>query len=66
MDSSVTFFKRKRPWSKYKDLILDYYLGPYLAKIARLGKPIAVVDCFAGPGKFNDNQRGSPLIIADR
>ena len=63
MSANVTFFKRKRPWSKYKDLILDYYLRPYLAKIARLGKPIAVFDCFAGPGKFGDNERGSPLII---
>lgn len=58
------FFRRKKPWSKYKDAILDYYLKPYLPKVATLGRPIAVIDCFAGPGKFGDGLPGSPLIIA--
>ncbi len=61
-----TFFRRKRSWSKYKDLILDYYLKPYLSKVAHLGKPIAVIDCFAGPGIFDDGELGSPLIISRR
>jgi three-Cys-motif partner protein len=60
------FFCRKKPWSKYKDLILDYYLEPYLAKVAKLRRPIIIVDCFAGPGSFDDGQLGSPLIIAKR
>jgi three-Cys-motif partner protein len=64
MENVVGFFKNKRPWSKYKDLILDYYLKPYLNKVARLNKPIVVVDCFAGPGKFEDGENGSPLIIS--
>lgn len=63
MDDAREFFVKKRRWSKYKDLILDYYLGPYLAKIARLQKPIAVIDCFAGPGIFEDGEIGSPIII---
>jgi three-Cys-motif partner protein len=58
------FFKRKRRWSKYKDVILDYYLEPYIAKVATLGKPILIVDCFAGQGRFEDGEPGSPLIIA--
>lgn len=65
MPDATEFFEKKRDWSKYKDLILDYYLKPYLAKVARLGKPIAVIDCFAGPGIFEDGERGSPLIIAE-
>ena len=64
--SVIEFFRKKKPWSVYKDLILDYYLQPYLAKVARLGKPVAVVDCFAGPGRFEDGEEGSPLIIARR
>ena len=59
----VKFFEAKKPWSKYKDLILDYYLHPYLAKVARLRKPIAIVDCFAGAGRFDDGEPGSPIII---
>lgn len=57
------FFKAKRPWSEYKDLILGYYLKPYIPKVNTIGKPILIVDCFAGPGKFGDNKPGSPLII---
>jgi len=57
------FFKSKRAWSKYKDLILSYYLEPYMQKVATLGSPILIVDCFAGRGKFTDGEDGSPLII---
>ena len=60
----VEFFDKKKPWSRYKDSILDYYLEPYLAKVARIGKPIVIVDCFAGAGKYEDGELGSPLIIS--
>lgn len=62
----LDFFREKKPWSRYKDLILDYYLEPYLEKVKRLRKPILIVDCFAGPGAFDDNELGSPLIILQR
>lgn len=58
------FFKNKRHWSEYKDLILSYYLTPYLPKVSSLGRPVVVIDCFAGPGRFDDGKDGSPLIIA--
>lgn len=66
MTDAMTFFHRKKPWSPYKDLILEYYLDPYLQKIKILRKPILVVDCFAGAGRFEDGRPGSPVIIADR
>jgi three-Cys-motif partner protein len=58
------FFQSKKPWSPYKDMILAYYLTPYLSKVCSLGKPVVVVDCFAGPGRFEDGTDGSPLIIS--
>jgi spore photoproduct lyase len=62
-----TFFKGKRPWSKIKDAVLKDYLPPYLQKVAKLGHRIILVDAFAGPGIFEDeqdeNRLGSPLII---
>lgn len=58
-----SFFERKRTWSKRKDQILAYYLTPYLAKVAKRGSPILLVDGFAGPGKFDDGEAGSPLIM---
>jgi len=61
---SEAFFKEKRPWSKYKDFILDYYLTPYIAKVKMLKRPILIIDCCAGPGKFEDGAEGSPVIGA--
>jgi three-Cys-motif partner protein len=61
---SSDFFQSKKPWSPYKDMILAYYLTPYLPKVCSLKKPVVVVDCFAGPGHFEDGSDGSPLIIA--
>jgi three-Cys-motif partner protein len=62
----LDFFREKKPWSKYKDLILNYYLEPYLQKVKNLRKPILIADCFAGPGAFDDGELGSPLIIMQR
>jgi three-Cys-motif partner protein len=58
------FFKGKRPWSKIKDRVLQNYLPPYLSKVSKLGRRIILIDAFAGPGKFEDGQPGSPLIIS--
>jgi len=35
----------------------------YLRKLAKFGQQIILIDAFAGPGNFDDKQRGSPLII---
>ena len=58
------FFAAKRPWSRQKDLILEHYLTPYIPKVASLGRPVLIVDCFAGCGTFGGGEPGSPLIIA--
>jgi three-Cys-motif partner protein len=58
-----SFFEWKRPWSKRKDTILDYYLEAYLPKVRRLNRPVLLVDGFAGPGRFEDGQAGSPEIV---
>jgi three-Cys-motif partner protein len=59
------FFVQKREWSRLKDEILGTYLVPYLAKLARARRPIVVVDAFAGKGRFDDAEPGSPIIIAE-
>ncbi len=59
------FFVEKKPWSKVKDELLGCYLKPYVAKIIHTRKPLAYVDCFAGKGKFDDGNPGSPLIALD-
>lgn len=59
-----SFFSRKRPWSKIKDAILGSYMPAYFAKLSRVpDSRFLIIDAFAGPGKFEDGQPGSPLII---
>ena len=59
------FFKEKKIWSTVKDNLLGYYLQPYFSKILLTGKPIIYIDCFAGKGKFEDGNPGSPIIALD-
>ena len=56
------FFKEKNDWSVIKDRLLGCYLTPYFQKVLVTGKPICYIDCFAGKGKFEDGNVGSPLI----
>ncbi len=65
MKATNTFFEHKRDWSKIKDEILCAYLKPYLAKVTHTRKPIIIADCFAGKGKFDDGEKGSPLLILE-
>ncbi|MCI2110852.1 MAG: three-Cys-motif partner protein TcmP [Bacilli bacterium] len=59
------FFVAKKPWSFYKDKLLGCYLVPYFQKIVCSGRPLFYVDCFAGKGKFDDGNPGSPLIAME-
>lgn len=56
------FFKEKKDWSKVKDNILACYLKPYFNKIQYTKKAIVYIDGFAGKGKFDSGDIGSPLI----
>jgi len=58
------FFSKKQPWSAVKDKVVAGYLTPYCAKLLATNKPLKVVDCFAGKGRFDDGKDGSPLMIA--
>src|SRR6266536_6228100 len=63
--TEISFFDAKRSWSVIKDRVLGNYMRPYLTKVRLLGRPIILVDCFAGEGKFGDDQPGSPLIMCE-
>lgn len=57
-----TFFIKKNTWSEIKDRLLGCYLPQYFQKLLLTYKPVFYVDCFAGKGKFDDGQDGSPRI----
>ena len=59
------FFVEKKAWSIVKDELLGCYFRPYVSKILHTYKPLVYVDCFAGKGKFEDGNPGSPLIALD-
>lgn len=59
------FFKSKKVWSEVKDELLGCYFKPYISKILHTYKPLVYVDCFAGKGRFDDGQPGSPIIVLD-
>ncbi|QQO07873.1 three-Cys-motif partner protein TcmP [Breznakiella homolactica] len=59
------FFVVKKPWSEVKDELLGCYFKPYVSKILHTYRPLVYVDCFAGKGKFEDGNPGSPLIALD-
>lgn len=62
--ADIEFFTEKKNWSVRKDRILSRYLAAYLPKVNRgVGKPILLVDGFAGAGKFEDGTRGSPMLM---
>ena len=56
------FFKSKNSWSEIKDRLLSCYLPQYFQKLLMTRKEIFYVDCFAGKGKFDDGNDGSPII----
>lgn len=59
------FFVKKKTWSVVKDDLLGCYFRPYVSKILTTHRPLVYVDCFAGKGKFDDGNPGSPLIALD-
>jgi three-Cys-motif partner protein len=63
--NNKNFFKEKKPWSMVKDELLGCYFKPYIQKIVHTHKPVVYVDCFAGKGKFEDGNSGSPIIALD-
>jgi len=56
------FFKKKNDWSIIKDELLACYLTVYFSKVLTTNRPIIYIDCFAGKGKFDDGNDGSPRI----
>jgi len=61
---STSFFESPKSWSKRKHRLLGKYLPPFSAKVGSKSPLIYCVDGFAGKAKYDDNQPGSPLLIA--
>ncbi|OEH86047.1 hypothetical protein BHU72_14545 [Desulfuribacillus stibiiarsenatis] len=60
-----TFFVEKKEWSKTKDKLLGHYLKLYFNKILATRANVKYIDCFAGKGRFDDGEIGSPLMALE-
>ena len=61
------YFQEKKRWSKTKDSILSCYLPPFFQKVMTASRNgIVYVDAFAGQGKFDNGEIGSPLIAIQK
>lgn len=64
MTGPTDFQKERREWSKWKHQILKKYLEKMTARLQKY-EHIYIVDAFAGPGRYTeDDEAGSPLIAA--
>jgi len=59
------FHAERKAWSQIKHRILGSYLSLFLGKLGGRGDHVYYVDGFAGQGRYDDGQDGSPLIVAD-
>jgi three-Cys-motif partner protein len=60
------FFESKRAAAIYKHAILGSYVVPFASKTgsASSGNRVSIVDGYAGAGKYDDGEPGSPALIA--
>ncbi|MBO4248395.1 three-Cys-motif partner protein TcmP [Halomicrobium sp. IBSBa] len=56
---------RKKGQTEMKHRILSLYLNPWIKKVSTVESELLFVDGFAGPGRYPDGSRGSPLIAMD-
>jgi len=64
MPSSGDFHQARKTWSRIKHSILGSYLSLLLGKLGRPGEHVFYVDGFAGQGRYENGEDGSPLIAA--
>jgi len=64
MPSGGDFHQARKTWSRIKHSILGRYLSLLLGKLGRPGEHVFYVDGFAGQGRYENGEDGSPLIAA--
>ncbi len=63
-ESNTDFHDSRKTWSRIKHSILGTYLSLLLGKLGRPDEHVYYVDGFAGQGRYEDGEDGSPLIAA--
>lgn len=56
---------RSEPRTLLKHQVYRWYLHCWMGKICQTFRTSTIVDCFAGPGFYEDGPDGSPIVIAN-
>lgn len=63
MGNSREFFREKKPAAIFKHKLLEDYLTPWAAKLGSFNpQGVAFVDGYAGSGRYDGSEDGSPVI----
>lgn len=63
MGNSREFFREKKPAAIFKHKLLEDYLTPWAAKLGSFNpQGVAFVDGYAGSGRYDGSEEGSPVI----
>ncbi len=68
MAATNSFFEEAREQSQVKSAIVSKYFGAWAKVITGAGKApkIAYLDLFAGPGRYQDGTRSTPVLVVER
>src|SRR6266536_2120114 len=70
VDMTSGFFEESREQSLVKSAIVSKYFWAWakviMSQIKRGGKKIAYVDLFAGPGRYKDGTKSTPLLVLEQ
>lgn len=62
--NSQQFFEEQKQASQYKVKLLGDYALPFFYKLGSQYRTVWIVDGFAGPGRYDDGETGSPVATA--
>lgn len=67
MSNNKTFFEAPQAAAVYKHKLLKSYIPAWAGKVGSTsnGKRVVVYDAYSGPGRYADNQPGSPEHLVD-
>ena len=67
MTNNSRFFESPQAAAKYKHQFLKSYIPAWAGKVGSRssGKRVVVYDAYSGPGRYDDQQPGSPELVVD-
>lgn len=67
MTNNKNFFESPQAAAKYKHKLLKCYIPAWAGKVGSTSpdKRVVVYDAYSGPGRYEDNEPGSPELLVD-